>query len=316
MILSCRPTRRNLRGFTLIELLVVIAIIGILIALLLPAVQKVRETANRIKCANNLRQMGLAAHNLESTFGHLPTGGWGYYWTGDPDRGAGKEQPGGWIYNVLPYVEQDALYKLGSGLPSDQKSVISADRAALPLSIFNCPSRRNGGPYPNGDNVDYYNVESPPNPIARADYAANTGDQNVNQLGGGPKSLVSGDTTYGWPDTSNLTGVIFLRSTVRFGEITNGTSNTFLLGEKYLNPKDYATGLDKGDNETMYVGFDNDVQRVTFYPPMQDKPGFADTKRFGSAHAGGLNMVYCDGSVQFISYAIDPDVFKRAGNRH
>src|SRR5437879_8985071 len=96
-------------GFTLIELLVIIAIIAVLIGLLLPAVQRVREAANRIHCANNLKQLGLAAHNHHDSLGFLPSGGWGWCWTGVPDR-VGHRQPGGWTYSLLPYVEQDNLW--------------------------------------------------------------------------------------------------------------------------------------------------------------------------------------------------------------
>jgi prepilin-type N-terminal cleavage/methylation domain-containing protein/prepilin-type processing-associated H-X9-DG protein len=309
-------------GFTLIELLVVIAIIGILIALLLPAVQKVREASNRVKCTNNLKQMGLAVHHHENIYGRLPTGGWGWYWVGQPDRGTDRRQPGGWIYNILPFVEQDNLYKMGDGLSFAEMRVVNRDRIGQKLPIFNCPTRRPGGPYVNTNpSLGYRNVQEPIPLMARSDYAANTGSTAVDEFSAGPPSFADGDNPlYQWPNTSSLTGVIFLRSEIRMAQITNGTSNTFLLGEKYLNPQHYEDGADGGDNEVMLVGFDNDINRTTYevspYPnPLHDSPGYGNTTYFGSAHPSGVNMLYCDGSVSHIAYGVDTTVFHRAGDR-
>jgi prepilin-type N-terminal cleavage/methylation domain-containing protein len=99
-------------GMTLVELLVVVAIITMLMALLLPAVQSVRETARRARCSNNVKQLTTAALGHVQAQGYFPSGGWGYFWVGDPDRGFGESQPGGWIYSSLPYLEQVAVFNL------------------------------------------------------------------------------------------------------------------------------------------------------------------------------------------------------------
>lgn len=316
------PLSRNnasrARAFTLIELLVVIAIIAVLIGLLLPAVQKVRESASRTRCQNNLKQLGVALHNLHDTNGHLPTGGWGWEWAGVPGRGVGDEQPGGWIYCALPYFEQSNLANLDDKPTQAEQMTNMELRLRTPVPLYNCPTRRNAGPFKSAGyvyrGIFTVNAGDPtvtPTILARTDYAANAGSQDKNEFNKGPDCLTC---SYSFDNPANYNGVIFQRSKIAFNAITNGTSNVYLIGEKYLCKTKYLTGDDGGDNESMHVGFDNDVNRCSFNPPKQDDV-VADTKIWGSCHPGGFNMMFCDGSVRIVQYNIDPKIHKQQGER-
>ena len=124
------------------ELLVVITIIGILIALLLPAVQAAREAARQMQCKNHLKQIALGFLQHEERQKIFPSGGWNHLMLGDPDRGFGRRQPGGWEFSILPYIKQQALYDLGKGLTGAAKATVNTQRVQTPLGIFNCPTRR------------------------------------------------------------------------------------------------------------------------------------------------------------------------------
>ena len=132
VIPSLRPYRRR-PGFTLVELLVVIAIIGILIGLLLPAVQQARESGRIAACSNNVKQIGLAMKQHESAHNYFPVSGWGWGWVGDPDRGTGLAQPGGWIYNSLPYMDLQNLHDMGMGLDPAAASPACSAKASAKL---------------------------------------------------------------------------------------------------------------------------------------------------------------------------------------
>lgn len=328
------------RGFTLVELLVVIAIIGILVALLLPAVQAAREAARRTACQNHLKQLGLASLNHHDQYRQFPTGGWGWGWgVGEPDAGFDRYQPGGWLYNVLPFVEQHSLRELGEGQTNQlQKRNTLRNLAAIPVALYHCPSRRNTQAYPcaNARIPNLGNITE----CNKTDYAANAGDTLHQDCNAGPMKLLRGFDKSKYADTDH-TGIVFRMSEIRIKDVTDGTSKTYMIGEKMLSTAHYETGIDAADDQTAYVGYDIDTVRFTgkrnpAHPllpstkmPVVELPPIADYQRdaanlgcqipdvlsFGSAHPGGFQVSYCDGSVRMLAYSIDSHLHRLSGHR-
>jgi len=313
--------RRSAGGFTLVELLVVVTIIGILIALLLPAVQAARESGRRVTCKNNLKQLGLAAQQHVEKHGYFPSSGWGYMYVGDPDMGFGHKQPGGWLYDCLPFMGMTNIHQIGAGLDFNAKRAALADLKAATVPLFHCPSRRRAIGYPARE--PSWNANSP-STFSKTDYAANGGTHRI--LGTGPRtSCLTNYPNCNWTHSDawmsqNHDGVSSERSQIAPAHITDGLSRTFFAGEKYMNPAYYYTGNSCADNNSAYQGNDWDLNRWTGTgsgrKPRQDTPDYGNcTEQFGSAHAVGVHFVFCDGSVHTVNYDIDLTLYTQLGNR-
>jgi prepilin-type N-terminal cleavage/methylation domain-containing protein len=337
-------------GFTLVELLVVITIIGILVALLLPAVESVREAGRLVTCKNNLHQIGVACTGHLEKYGYFPSGGWGMCWAGDPDRGSGGRQPGGWIYQILPFMGQDTIHDLGAGqgrpTSGSPKYVAQGQARGTPVSTFICPTRRKVMAFPDAISQGAINAGNS-GTLSHNDYCANAGtDWVTNWTTPGDLSCYDNYPNCGFPtEQLQIDGIVSQNSQVSPAQISDGMSYTFLAGEKYLMPKYYYNSLDHGDDNSMLNGHDHDQLRwcasdppqhagwtpASVLKPLRDTPGVigdaggsgegdnagGDTPfNFGSAHVAGLNFVYCDGSVQLINFNVDPKTYACLGCRN
>ena len=298
-------------GFTLIELLVVIAIIAILIALLVPAVQKVREAAARTQCANNLKQIGLAFHNFHGVYKYFPTGGYELDSAPSYDaKGAplvGINQTVGWTFQILPYIDQQALYSL-----QDNSTIWTPPGpvAKQIIQVYICPARRgNGMPISNGRGP--------------CDYAAAIpGEQTWNGVRNTVWEFLQG------PDDHN--GIVGRRTSAStFNTITDGTSNTILVSEGYQHTDFIIDGACSDGYAGWLSGWTPNIIRMTKFAPRQDHSSgqlptalptdigvFREGFMFGSAHNGGLNTLFGDGAVRNIRYSIDANNWWYLGGRN
>lgn len=294
---SFRPVRAT-RGFTLVELLVVIAIIGVLVALLLPAVQAAREAARRTQCINHLKQLGIACHNYHDTYNYLPNTRHDANFT--------------WMVTIMPFVEQTAAYskwKMDSGSFYTQLPECHATR----VNVYYCPSRRTASSAKLTDEPQD-NTTSPLYQCAPGDYAICTGDSSVGQTGdywqwNGQDTPANGVGII-WNGKMSTTPPVILPAPdfkqVNFREITDGTSNTILIGEKHIKIGglnvviEPVTNLNIGDGGALNGDKGHSHRPLGISKPLAKGPTDKATGIFGSWHPSVTNFVLVDGSVRSI----------------
>lgn len=325
-----RTHKYRSRGGTLLDLLIACSICGLLIQIGLAAVHASREAARRSLCVNNLRQLALGVQGHLAAHDHFPAGGWSWEWIGDANRGAKHEQPGGWIYNLLPYIGESTVHDHGLGNANGPLRDKMAEMESLVVSTLYCPTRRTPRPFPRDWGQETLNSR-PTREHAKTDYAANGGDVYVN-LGRGPRSYAEADQPgFPWQQGNNIafaSGILFPHSYTPRAAVVDGMSKTYLFGEKYLNRHNYDNGRDDGDDFCAYQGDDMDITRWTLplvsdpskelydHPnqPRSDADDVFSAYAFGSAHSIGWNAAYCDGSVKLLSYHLDSRIHQQHGN--
>ena len=429
-----RPLSR--KAFSLIELIVVLAVITVLMGILLPAVQLVRESSRNTTCKNHLREISHGFLQHEAKTGRFISGGWSPLWLGVAEKSANGRQPGGWTYNVLPYIEQTIWHDSVSGVTFSDAQSAYQKLAIANINIFSCPSRRISSPLPlemsllesnssslSGSSVAgtgksafhftslksakgknsgtiYFksavNLEISLSHATRTDYAANGGSFGVclpmtaakriidasslpshkvlvghatnsaknpcvevpvswaamsgNGHGGHNRDIIGGcpgeiactqaidSVVYtptsvadgeAWVETAKIqrlglpdsgipdlqNGIVRRMGSVRSAAVSDGLGNVYLLGEKYIASDHYQTGRDPGDAGVLYTGYSSSNIRWAGEMPGPDSKSEFRNNAFGSAHAGGFNMVYGDGRVETVSFDIEPSVHQKLAGR-
>ena len=270
---------RHPMGFTLVELLVVIAIIGVLVSLLLPAVQAAREAARRTSCKNNIVQLGVAVHNFEFSTEHLPAG------VINPD-GPIRSEPDGqhvsWLLQIMPYIEMQNVYRMFDQQAGAYAPVNSQIRATL-VSFLICPS------FPGAErNFD--------GTVAISSYAGCHNDVEA-------------------PIDADNHGLLFLNSAIKYTDILDGSSQTILIGE--MRTREDSLGWVSGTRATLRNTdtLDNSPWRDRPDRPPLPVLGPLEVGGFGSAHPGGANFAFADGSCRSISEDVDVTVLHQFGHR-
>ena len=317
---------RGRDGFTIVEMLVTIAILAVLVALLLPAVQSAREAARLTQCLNHVRQIATGWLGHDAQLGSLPSGGWGYLWTGDPDRGAGPTQPGGWAFATLPYLEADGTFQIATGLSDSAKRAALMAQKTTPIPLFYCPSRRSAATSYGPEGT--YNSDSPANRlVAKTDYAASGGTTWSFFAGPSYPDCLARYPACSWGPWSNehlggFNGASIPRVGVKIAQIRDGLGQTLMLGEKFLRPDFYATHtVDTcSDNNSLFLGYDWDTQRWTCpspdcRPSHDSQANDGCSLRFGGPHPAGVNVAMCDGAVRTVAFDVEMAVWTRLGSR-